>query len=111
MEKLYNEFLTAKYGKLRVIENVFGYFEISSKSNDDIIAHISIQYGEKYNSYSSLNIHLIHRDNVMDWFNVSETYSKFIIKSFIFNHFNVENSNQLRNLLRSETIEVLNHSV
>jgi hypothetical protein len=47
----------------------------------------------------------------MDWFNVSETYSKFIIKSFIFNHFNVENSNQLRNLLRSETIEVLNHSV
>ena len=109
MEKLYHEFLTAKYGELRAFVNDFGYFEITSKSDDDVIAHISIQYSENFNS--SLSIHLSHRDNVMDWFNVSESYSKFIVKSFIFNHFNVENSNQLRNLFHRELIGVLNHSV
>ena len=109
MEKLYHEFLTAKYGELRAFVNDFGYFEITSKSDDDVIAHISIQDSESYNS--SLSIHLSHRDNVMDWFDVSESYSKFIVKSFIFNHFNVENSNQLRNLFHRELIGVLNHSV
>lgn len=109
MEKLYHEFLTAKYGELRAFVNDFGYFEITSKSDDDVIAHISVQDSESYNS--SLSIHLSHRDNVMDWFDVSESYSKFIIKSFIFNHFNVENSNQLRNLFHHKLIGVLNHSV
>lgn len=109
MEKLYHEFLTAKYGELRAFVNDFGYFEITSKSDDDVIAHISVQDSESYNS--SLSIHLSHRDNVMDWFDVSESYSKFIVKSFIFNHFNVENSNQLRNLFHRELIGVLNHSV
>ena len=110
MEKLYYEFLAAKYGELEGVMNSFGYFEIISKSdNNDVIAHISIRDTKEYNS--SLNIHLSHRDNVMDWFNVSETYSKFIVKSFIFNHFNVENSNQLRNLFHRELIGVLNHSV
>jgi len=109
MEKLYNEFLTAKYGELRAFVNDFGYFEITSKSDDDVIAHISIRDTKEYNS--SLNIHLSHRDNVMDWFNVSETYSKFIVKSFIFNHFNVQNSNQLRSLFHRELIGVLNDCV
>jgi hypothetical protein len=109
VEKLYHEFLTAKYGELRAFVNDFGYFEITSKSDDDVIAHISVQDSESYNS--SLSIHLSHRDNVMDWFDVSESYSKFIVKSFIFNHFNVENSNQLRNLFHHELIGVLNHSV
>jgi hypothetical protein len=109
VEKLYHEFLTAKYGELRAFVNDFGYFEITSKSDDDVIAHISVQDSESYNS--SLTIHLSHRDNVMDWFDVSESYSKFIVKSFIFNHFNVENSNQLRNLFHRELIGVLNHSV
>jgi hypothetical protein len=109
VEKLYHEFLTTKYGELRAFVNDFGYFEITSKSDDDVIAHIHIQDTEKCNS--SLNIHLSHRDNVMDWFNVSENYSKFIVKSFIFNHFNVENSNQLRNLFHREVIGELNHSV
>ena len=109
MEKLYHEFLTAKYGELRAFVNDFGYFEITSKSDDDVIAHISVQDSESYNS--SLSIHLSHRDNVMDWFDVSESYSKFIVKSFIFNHFNVENSNQLRNLFYHKLIGVLNHSV
>ena len=109
MEKLYHEFLTAKYGELRAFVNDFGYFEITSKSDDDVIAHISVQDSESYNS--SLSIHLSHRDNVMDWFNVSENYSKFIVKSFIFNHFNVETSNQLRNLFLREVFVTLNHSV
>ena len=109
MEKLYHEFLTAKYGELRAFVNDFGYFEITSKSDDDVIAHISVQDSESYNS--SLSIHLSHRDNVMDWFDVSESYSKFIVKSFIFNHFNVENSNQLRNLFLREVFVTLNHSV
>ncbi len=109
MDKLYHEFLTIKYGELRAFVNDFGYFEITSKSDDDVIAHISIRDTKEYNS--SLNIHLSHRDNVMDWFNVSETYSKFIVKSFIFNHFNVENSNQLRVLFHRELIGVLNHCV
>jgi hypothetical protein len=109
VEKLYHEFLTAKYGELRAFVNDFGYFEITSKSDDDVIAHISIRDSEQYNS--SLSIHLTHRDNVMDWFNVSETYSKFIVKSFIFNHFNVENSNQLRVLFHREIIGVLNDCV
>jgi hypothetical protein len=109
VEKLYHEFLTAKYGELRAFVNDFGYFEITSKSDDDVIAHISIRDSENYNS--SLNIHLSHRDNVMDWFDVSESYSKFIVKSFIFNHFSVENSNQLRVLLHRELIGVLNHAV
>jgi hypothetical protein len=109
VEKLYHEFLTAKYGELRAFVNDFGYFEITSKSDDDVIAHISVQDSESYNS--SLSIHLSHRDNVMDWFDVSESYSKFIVKSFIFNHFNVENSNQLRNLFLREVFVTLNHSV
>lgn len=109
MEKLYHEFLTAKYGELRAFVNDFGYFEITSKSDDDVIAHISVQDSESYNS--SLSIHLSHRDNVMDWFDVSESYSKFIVKSFIFNHFNVGNSNQLRNLFLREVFVTLNHSV
>jgi hypothetical protein len=109
VEKLYHEFLTAKYGELRAFVNDFGYFEITSKSDDDVIAHISIRDTKEYNS--SLNIHLSHRDNVMDWFNVSETYSKFIVKSFIFNHFNVDNSNQLRILFHRELIGVLNDCV
>jgi hypothetical protein len=109
VEKLYHEFLTAKYGELRAFVNDFGYFEITSKSDDDVIAHISVQDSESYNS--SLSIHLSHRDNVMDWFDVSESYSKFIVKSFIFNHFKVENSNQLRVLFHHELIGVLNHSV
>ena len=109
MEKLYHEFLTAKYGELRAFVNDFGYFEITSKPDDDVIAHISVQDSESYNS--SLSIHLSHRDNVMDWFDVSESYSKFIVKSFIFNHFNVENSNQLRNLFLREVFVTLNHSV
>lgn len=109
MEKLYHEFLTAKYGELRAFVNDFGYFEITSKSDDDVIAHISVQDSENYNS--SLSIHLSHRDNVMDWFDVSESYSKFIVKSFIFNHFNVENSNQLRNIFLREVFVTLNHSV
>ena len=109
MEKLYHEFFTAKYGELRAFVNDFGYFEITSKSDDDVIAHISVQDSESYNS--SLSIHLSHRDNVMDWFDVSESYSKFIVKSFIFNHFNVENSNQLRNIFLREVFVTLNHSV
>jgi hypothetical protein len=109
VDKLYHEFLTTKYGELRAFVNDFGYFEITSKSDDDVIAHISIRDTKEYNS--SLNIHLSHRDNVMDWFNVSETYSKFIVKSFIFNHFNVENSNQLRVLFHREIIGVLNDCV
>ena len=109
MEKLYNEFLNTKYGELRAFVNDFGYFEITSKSDDDVIAHISIQDTEEFDS--SLNIHLSHRDNVMDWFDVSETYSKFIVKSFIFNHFNVENSYQLRDKLHLELNGELNHCV
>jgi hypothetical protein len=109
VEKLYYEFLTARYGELRAFVNDFGYFEITSKSDDDVIAHISIRDSKEYNS--SLNIHLSHRDNVVNWFDVSENHSKFIVKSFIFNHFNVENSNQLRVLFHRELIGVLNHCV
>ena len=109
MEKLYHEFLATRYGELKAIVNDFGYFEITSKSDDDIIAHISTQDTEKFDA--SLHIHLSHKDNVMDWFNVSENYSKFIVKSFIFNHFNVETSNQLRNLFLREVFVTLNHSV
>lgn len=111
MEKLYHEFLTAKYGELRAFVNDFGYFEITSKSDDDTIAHISVIDSKEYYDNTTLSIHLSHRDNVMDWFNVSETYSKFIVKSFIFNHFNVDNSNQLRILFHRELIGVLNDCV
>ena len=112
MEKLYYEFLAAKYGELEGVMNSFGYFEIISKSdNNDVIAHISVIDSKEYYDNTTLSIHLSHRDNIMNWFNVSESYSKFIVKSFIFNHFNVENSNQLRNLFHRELIGVLNHSV
>ena len=110
MERLYNEFLFSRYGELTFVINDFGYFEFISKSDDnDVIAHLLINWSEDYES--SLSIHLTHRDNVMFWFNLSEIYAKWVIKSFIFNQFNVSGSKELRNKLHHELSVELNHSV
>lgn len=109
MERLYNEFLYSRYGELTFIVNDFGYFEFMSKSDDDIIAHLRIHWSE--DSESSLSIHLSHKDNVMLWFNLSEIYAKWVIKSFIFSQFNVSDSKELRDKLHRELNMELNHSV
>ena len=112
MEKLYYEFLAAKYGELEGVMNSFGYFEIISKSdNNDVIAHISVIDSKEYYDNTTLSIHLSHRDNIMNWFSLSEVYAKWVIKSFIFSYFNVENSNQLRVLFHRELIGELNHNL
>ena len=100
MEKLYHEFLSYKYGNLTWVIATYGYFEIMSENNSDVIAHIGINPAN-----GGLSVHTSHRDSLSSWFNLdSKLFSEWIIKRYIFKYYDVSHSDELRDkLLNNET--------
>jgi hypothetical protein len=98
MNKLYKDFLTCKYGKLRWVTTSYGYFEIMSESTpQDVIAHIGM-----LDEQGGLSIHLSHIDSASSWFNLTDRKSKHLIKEYILDYYKCSGSDDLRNILTRE---------